>query len=141
MRTTLEKAILLWYNEHMNTCTTYFAIRGDFDPDEITQALGVLPQTSKQKTESAGGKAIWTTGRNDEYDPIVAAQMKKTIAPLADKTQLLAALRRKYNARLTVEAVVTLDPSCPAPALGADGEIVEFCHATGSTVDIDLYFA
>ena len=77
-------------------CYTYFSIKGEFDPDEITEMLGIQPvkafQSGEPRYYMKGGQKIdtghkyscscWDGCRCDEYDVIISNQMEKKIEPL-----------------------------------------------------------
>ena len=129
----------------MNTCYTYFLIRGDFDPDVITKMLGLQPDSSRKiGTERKNGHGVypcstWSFGRCDQYDVITENQIKTTIAPLKDKIPILNLIRKKYDATFTIEVVPEIYPDESTPTLGPDLEIIDFCHAVRAEIDIDLY--
>lgn len=129
----------------MNTCYTYFLIRGEFDPDVITKILGLQPDSSQKiGTERKGGRGVypcsaWCFGRCDQYDVITENQIKKTIAPLKDKIPILNLIREKYDATFSIEVVPRVFPGESTPSLGSDLEIMDFCHAVRAEMDIDLY--
>ena len=85
--------------ETKNSCYTYFKIRGDFDPDEVTEILGLQPDRTwkigdlRRCGRSRYEFANWSFGRCEEYDVFVENQMRKTIAPLLDKVDLLNQIR------------------------------------------------
>ena len=128
----LEK--IYTYAEHTD-CYTYFCIKGDFDPDVISERLGLAPEAShkigdKRSNGTAYDFAAWQFGTCKEYDILVEHQMMKTIAPLLPKTADVA---------FTLEIVPTVrfdeDVPCLAPSL----EVMQFCCDTGTELDIDLY--
>lgn len=129
----------------MNTCYTYFSIRGEFDPDDITKMLGLQPDSSwKIGTERKNGHgvypcSVWSFGRCRQYDVITENQIKKTIAPLKDKISILNLIREKYDATFTIEVVPKIYSDESTPTLGPDLEIIDFCHAVRAEIDIDLY--
>ena len=56
-----------------NRCFTYFMIRGNFDPTDITTILGLSPSTQWRigDTRKNGTKfdfALWEYGRCNDYD-------------------------------------------------------------------------
>ena len=127
-----------------NTCCTYFKIVGDFDPKEISAALGMAPDTYWKKGELRRNgtphiSSCWTVGSCTDYDVLTENQMKKTISLLSDKIPLLNRIREEQD----VEFFLTIVPSiyvgeinpCLAPSL----DIIDFCHATRTRMDMDLY--
>lgn len=135
---------MLWRTK-VNTCYTYFLIRGEFDPDVITKMLKLQPDSSwKIGTERKGGRGIypcsaWSFGRCDQYDVITENQIKKTIVPLKDKIPILNLIRKKFDATFSIEVVPEIYPDHSTPSLGPDLEIIDFCHAVRAEIDIDLY--
>ena len=76
-----------------NSCYTYFKITGDFDPDIITDRLGLHPDKSwkvgdKRRNGTVYDFASWQIGRCEQYDVLTENQMYNTIAPLVDKVLL-----------------------------------------------------
>ena len=128
----------------MNSCYTYFKICGNFDPDVVTNMLGLQPNSSwNLGTAMQNGEprpfSLWTVGRCDDYDVITENQVKKTISQLKDKIQLLNLIRERYDATFTIEIVPQIYTDETTPALVFDLEIIEFCNAIKANIDIDLY--
>lgn len=127
-----------------NSCYTYFKITGDFDPDIITQKLGLQPSKTwkigdKRKNGTAYDFALWEFGRCDQYDVYVENQMLETIAPLTNKINLLNEIRDSYDVTFTLEVVPTVYADNSSPCLAPSMTIIDFCHATRTEMDIDLY--
>ena len=127
-----------------NSCYTYFKITGDFNPDEISQVLGLLP--SKQwkigDLRRNGTKydfALWEYGRCDSYDVYVENQMMKTIEGLLPKINELNKIKDKYNAYFTLEIVPSIYAGGTNPCLAPNREVIRFCYKTDTNIDIDLY--
>ena len=81
------------HSEHTN-CYTYFCIKGDFDPEVISEMLGLVPNDfhkigDKRKNGTAYDFASWQFGICDHYDIMVENQMMKTISPLIPKMDAL----------------------------------------------------
>ncbi len=129
----------------VNRCYTYFAIKGIFNPNEITEILGLIPsQTWKigDKRKFGNGHydfALWEYGRNEIYDVITENQMMITISNLKSKVSLLREIKQKYDVSFILEAVPHIYAGEPTPALAPGREIIEFCYLTGTEIDIDLY--
>ena len=71
-------------------CYTYFRIVGNFDPDVITDRLGIVPNDrwktgDRRKNGSLYDYSCWICGKCDTYDVNVANQMRKTISDLLEK--------------------------------------------------------
>lgn len=134
----------VWQNGR-NSCYTYFRITGDFEPDEISNMLGLSPRESwrigdfRRNGRSKFDFASWEYGRCDEYDVIVANQMMKTIHDLLPKIEVLCAIRELYSVDFTLEIVPSICAGEINPCLAPNREVIEFCYLTKTDIDIDLY--
>ena len=127
-----------------NECYTYFNIVGKFDPDDVTQLLGIQPFKSwKIGDLRANGSqfdfASWKTGLCQEYDVYVENQMRKTLEGLWEKIDLLNRIREENEVAFYLEVVPTVYPVESTPCLAPTLDIIDFCHATRTQIDIDLY--
>ncbi|MBR6559039.1 MAG: DUF4279 domain-containing protein [Clostridia bacterium] len=127
-----------------NSCYTYFRITGDFDPDVVTEKLGLLPDKSwrigdKRHNGKLYDFASWEFGRCNEYDVITENQMHTTIVPLLDKVELLNEIRNEYNVVFTLEIVPEIYAGNTTPCLAPSLQVIDFCYATRTEIDIDLY--
>ena len=73
-----------------NSCYTYFSIKGNFDPDEITKILDLKPfKIVKIGDKRRDGKlfefARWDFNKCDNYNPIIEEQMEEVIAYIEKK--------------------------------------------------------
>lgn len=130
----------------MNDCYSYFKIVGDFAPDTVTELLGIIPEEfhrkgDRRKNGTIYGFALWKTGTCHEYDIETSNQMRKTLAPLLDKIDVLNEIKRRYDADFTLEVVPTASLKESTPCLAPSLEIMRFCVATGTEIDIDLYIS
>ena len=128
----------------MSTCYTYFLIRGDFPTDAVTDALHLRPESAWEKTDLRPdghpyGFSQWSGGYCRDYDPIVAVQMRATVAPFKEKVSVLRSLKERYDLTYTLEIVPTISKDDPLPALGASSDIIDFCSDVGADIDIDMY--
>lgn len=127
-----------------NTCYTYFKITGDFDPNIITNRLGLIPSKTwkigdKRKNGTLYDFALWEFGRCNNYDVIAENQMHITIAPLLDKIDILNEIKNELGVDYTLEIVPTVYSSNASPCLAPSLKVIDFCHATRTEIDIDLY--
>lgn len=127
-----------------NSCYTYFRIVGDFDPDEVSRILNL----ESEKTWKIGDKrsngtvydfAHWEIGRCDEYDVEVNIQMRKTVSVLLDKIELLNKIKQENQVSFYLEVVPTIYANDTSPCLAPSLDIIDFCHATRTEIDIDMY--
>lgn len=127
-----------------NRCFTYFRIAGTFDPCEVSAILEIEPYEfwrigDVRKNGSIYDFAAWHFGRCEDYDTDVSRQMEATIAPLLDKIEKLNSIRTENDVSFYLEVVPYIypdnDPPCFAPSL----KVMDFCTATRTEIDIDLY--
>lgn len=83
--------------------------------------------------------ALWEIGRCDEYDVEFDKQMKKTISVLADKIDLLNSIKQEKDVSFYLEVVPTIYVEDTNPYLAPSLDIIDFCHATRTEIDIDMY--
>ena len=135
-----------------NRCCTYFRITGDFDPDEVTALLGLQPDeawkrgdpmhkghASMRREGLTCTSSAWLFGRCDEYDPYVETQMRRTIAPLLDKVDLLSRIREENDVGFYLVIVPNIYAGDVNPCLAPPLDVIDFCHATRTEIDIDMY--
>ena len=127
-----------------NACRTYFAIRGQFDPIEISSRLGLAPSLSWKATDlrrdgKPYGFAYLEFGNDADYEVYTEAQLQRTIAPLRDKVDTLNAIREEYGCEFYLSIVPELYVDEIHPALAPSLDVIDFCHATRTKIDIDLY--
>lgn len=127
-----------------NSCYTYFRIVGEFDPDEITKILRLKPDKQwkigdHRKNGTQYDFASWEIGRCAEYDVYVENQMRKTIAPLIDKIDLLKYIHFTYDVSFYLEIVPYIYVDEMKPHLAPTLDIIDFCHETRTEIDIDYY--
>lgn len=140
-----EELSRVYYHSEHTECMTYFMIRGNFDPDEITAYLRVVPEQVQRIGDPIGKSgrkrqaALWRYGTVVSNDWDVDKMMKETIRALLPKEDLLRKIKLTYDAALTLEVVPLVrydeQPPCLAPSLA----VMRFCLETGTEMDIDLY--
>ncbi|MDH6366491.1 MULTISPECIES: DUF4279 domain-containing protein [unclassified Breznakia] len=127
-----------------NQCYTYFSICGDFNPDTITDILQLEPSKRRDRNELRKdghpfGFSLWEYGRVNEYNINNEDQLLTTIKDLIPKTDILKEIHEKYDVTLYLEIVPILYPDEITPSFTLGKEIIDFCHITGTCIDMDLY--
>ena len=83
--------------------------------------------------------ALWEFGRCEEYDVITENQMHQTIEPLLEKIDVLNKIREENDVSFYLEIVPTIYAGNPNPCLAPSLKVMDFCHATRTEIDIDMY--
>ena len=127
-----------------NSCYTYFAIKGLFDPDEITSIIGLTPTKQwsigdLRQNGTVRNFAMWEYGRCDEYDVFVENQMMSTITDLMPKTNILQKIYELYDVSFHLEVVPSVYVGEITPCISPNRAVLEFCYLTKTGIDIDLY--
>ena len=127
-----------------NKCYTYFRISGIFDPDEVSEKLNLTPEKTwkigdLRRDGTKYNFATWEIGRCSEYDFDTGNQMRKTILPLQNKIPLLNQIREENDVVLVLEIVPKIYAGDSSPSLAPPLDVIDFCSATRTAIDIDLY--
>ena len=127
-----------------NSCYTYFRIVGNFNPDDISALLNLTPEESWKigDLRRNGTKyefANWMIGKCAEYDVCVENQMRKTISILLDKIAALNQIREENDVAFFLEIVPSIYVDDINPCLAPPLDVIDFCHATRTQIDIDMY--
>ena len=127
-----------------NSCYTYFRIVGNFNPDDISALLNLTPEESWKigDLRRNGTKyefANWKIGTCVEYDVYVGNQMRKTISMLLDKIATLNQIREENDVEFFLEIVPSIYVDDINPCLAPPLDVIDFCHATRTQIDIDMY--
>ena len=127
-----------------NSCYTYFRIVGNFNPDDISALLNLTPEESwkigdLRRNGTRYEFANWMIGKCAEYDVYVENQMRKTISMLLDKIATLNQIREENDVEFFLEIVPSIYVDNINPCLAPPLEVIDFCHATRTQIDFDMY--
>ena len=128
-----------------NKCSTYFVITGpNFNPDEITSRLEIEPnETWKASDLRRDGKpygfSFWQCGSCHKYCVYTHIQMEETIAKLLNKIEVLNTIRDEFGVEFKLVIVPKITAGGINPCLSPSMEVIDFCHATRTKIDIDMY--
>lgn len=125
-------------------CYTYFAVKGVFNPDELSDLLQLQPTRTwrvgdRRKDGSIYDFALWEYGMCREYDVDVEKQCLKTIQDLLPYAEQINAFRKSHDLSCYLELVPSVWVDETMPALGFGEEVIGFCYRSGTIIDIDLY--
>lgn len=116
---------------------------GIFNPEDITKLLGIQPFSSWSygDTRRNGSKYLfsdWSAEKSAVGRLDVEEQCIDTIKNLKNKVSLLKDIKEQYD----VHYVIMIVPSIygeEKPLISFNEEIIEFCHLTGTTIEVDMY--
>ena len=142
------------------TCYSYFSIvsagkivngigyvadeKGIFQPDDITQILGIQPFAAwASGTPRKIGGSLYTFSRWDackQTEPAMDAkeQCRKIVRELRPHLSQLQEIKQKFDVEFALVIVSYMDNG-ESPILGFDWEIIEFCYLTNTEIVVDLY--
>ncbi|MDF2905958.1 MAG: hypothetical protein K0R34_1279, partial [Herbinix sp.] len=127
-----------------NSCYTYFAIKGDFKPEQISDLLQLKPtrQWHIGDFRNNGTQydfALWEYGRCENYNVYTEEQMLTTINDLIPKADILRKIKQDNDVSFVLEIVPQLYVGETSPCLAPNKEVIKFCYETDTDIDIDLY--
>jgi hypothetical protein len=122
---------------------TYFAIKGNFNPDVISGMLDIIPEKKwnigdKRRSGSEYDFSMWCSKSCDKDTLCIDEQCIEVIETLKDKVDILNEIRKKYDVKMILSIVPSIY-NCVSPSISFDREIIEFCYLTGTEIDIDMY--
>ena len=135
-------------NNSQSKSHVYFALQGDdFDPDEVTNSLGIEPTDAWKKGDK--GKYLpnqkyscwkWSTGTGREKI-FIDTLVDEVIEKLKSKVEVINNLKEKYHLASVLEIVMYIDtnPEESTPALGHDLKTIQFLYLTQTITDVDIY--
>jgi hypothetical protein len=131
-----------------NEGRVYFSLDGDdFDPDEVTEFLGIEPTSIKRKGSRVPGKIpkrnSWVLStENIISDYIDVYEMSAQIVnKLKPKKELILKAKERFNALPRFEVVLwfSINEEHSTPTIGFEAETIQFLGEIGAFIDIDTY--
>lgn len=127
-----------------NEGEVYFCLYGsDFDPDEITQFLGLEPTSIKRKACPRPKHSSWSLSSGKiENDLIDVYEMSSVlVAKLLPYAAKISTIKRQLNVEAVLQVVlwITMDEKKSTPAIGFETEVIAFLNTVGASIDIDTY--
>ena len=127
-----------------NSCYTYFRIAGNFDPDRISEMLGLRPDKQwkigdLRRNGTAYDCALWTHGTCTSYDVITNNQLLITLEDFFPRIHTLQEIKREYDVSFFLTIVPTISTEESTPVLSPSLDVMRFCCETETEIDLDLY--
>ena len=128
----------------MNHGEVYFTVFGDeFDPNELTRAIGIEPTSVRIKASPTPKFTSWklSTGKVSAEVIDVYEMAGQVIDRLAPKTKEIAAFIQGHNlsASLNVVLTISFDEQLSTPAIGLTEPMIRFLAEVGAAIDVDTY--
>jgi len=124
-------------------CYCYFAIKGDFNPKEITYKLQIKPSKywsigDLRANGSRYGFAFWETGYTLMQHPDIEIHCINVVRELIGKECVLNKIKGSYDLTFTVQIVPSIYNGV-SPVIIFGKEFLTFCAQTDTDIDIDMY--
>lgn len=127
-----------------NTLQTYFLISGDFDPAEATKALRLEPdQTWRAGDAAPDGRSYkfdgWKFGVQDDPNEDAEILMMRTLSDLMCRVDALNRFADEQDVRYWLRVNACVHPGEKEPEPAPTMDIMKFCCATWTEMDIRLH--
>jgi len=131
-----------------NEARVYFALDGDdFDPDDITELLGIEPTNIRRKGSKIPDEIpkmnSWELSTSQVIDECIdifdmSMHIVNILKPALD---VIIEAKYKFDLKSRLQVVLTLSSNKEhsTSAIGFEAEVVAFLGAMGAFIDIDTY--
>jgi hypothetical protein len=123
----------------------HLRITGDFDPDEVTNMLGINPHSAWRKGDSRPQRANenfsfsnWSIGVPKRVTPYLDEVVEELMTLLADKADHIARFCILQKLNVSLVCVLEFDIE-ETPAVTLSDYQVAWLSSIGAGVDIDIY--
>jgi len=125
----------------------YFALKGDFDPQVVTDRIGIEPSEKWKKGDKGRYKKtldfsrwILSTDKGKEH-MFIDKLVDEIVNKLFDKIQIINEIKEQFQLDSVLEIVMYVDTNedYSTPALGHDLKTIEFLFRTRTRTDVDIY--
>ncbi|MDQ8196402.1 DUF4279 domain-containing protein [Coraliomargarita sp. SDUM461004] len=131
-----------------NEGRVYFALFGDsFDPDELTEFLGIEPTSVSRKGERIPDQlpkcSSWQISTDNIKNEIIDIyEMAESIVePLQKHHERISEAMHRFNLAAVLQVVLWISDNekHPMPAIGFETETIKFLAEIGASIDVDTY--
>jgi hypothetical protein len=124
------------------TTRVYLGLRGEFDPTEISDFLGLSPEKSWRMGEARPVQGTysfssWILGVEPRNTPILEDVVDEVMQLFEGKADKLVSITKKHDIDVVLECVVWFNETTPALSLRKDQ--IAWLAAIGAFLDIDQY--
>jgi hypothetical protein len=126
----------------------YFAFKGDFNPDKITERIGVNPTAIWRKGEISNRFerehkfSLWELSTEPGKEALDMDKLvKELIDQLKGKEDLICKIKSEFGANsiLQIKMDIDMNEESSTPFVGHDNETIEFLYKTSTETDVDIY--
>lgn len=127
-----------------NEGEVYFALYADdFDPDVVTQLVGIQPTSARRKGVPTPKRTSWKLSAGKvEGDFIDVYELSSAlVSKLLPYSERIEQVKQKFGLHAVLQVVlwITTDDSKPTPAIGFEPEVIAFLNSVGASIDVDTY--
>ena len=122
----------------------YFAFYGDaYNPEQITNTLGLNPTTVKHKKDPVPVRTSWKLQVTSGSSPNFKTSLEELIATLTPLIEEINTLKSELSLETKLMFVmdIDIDPDASMPYFALNHKSIQFLYQTGTSVDFDLYKA
>jgi hypothetical protein len=122
----------------------YFSFDAEyFETEKITEELNIEPTSVMIKKEPVPKSTAWKYRIDARNEIDLEIYLEKLIKTFESKTEIINALKAKYNLTTRIQFVIDIDinPEASTPYFGLNKKAIDFLSKTGTEVDFDLYKA
>jgi Domain of unknown function (DUF4279) len=132
----------------LHKCLVYFKLQGDFDPSQVTCALGIDPTStlvkgSQDPTRVFPRVSTWeySLGYIDGEILDIYKIVENIVSILLPYSELIFEVKTRLNLEAVLQVVLWIsnDETVSNPAIGFDTDVIKFLAAAGASIDIDTY--
>jgi hypothetical protein len=135
--------------EMTSTGEVYLNLFGDaFDPDEVSQYIGLVGATVRRKGERRPEVPLprtsawsFSTGKVEDEVIDVYAMSEALVTKLAPYVEKIVEVKEKFALTCVLQVVLWIDQdeTKSMPAIGFEHTVIDFLKTVGGTIDIDTY--
>jgi Domain of unknown function (DUF4279) len=120
----------------------YFSFDAEyFDPEKITEQLGIMPTSLMLKKEPVPKSTAWKYQIDAGSEINLEAFLEKMITIFEPKIEIINQLKDKFHLTTRIQFVIDIDinPNTSTPYFGLNNRTINFLSKTKTQVDFDLY--
>lgn len=120
----------------------YFSLYGKaFDPEAVTQCIGVAPTATAGKANPQYTKWQVSTGKLESEQIDVYALSASLVARLAPYASKIVEAKNRFGLEAVLQVVlwISVDDDASTPAIGFEPNTIAFLNTVDASIDVDTY--